>query len=84
MTPAETVAKEKKRLAPKKEMGLACQMVKLRKQLNLTQMDVSLGSGIAQFTVLNMEKGKGCTLKNAFRIARFFGKPIEEIWSIKE
>ena len=52
----------------------------LRESLGLTQRDVSAGSGTNNATVADAEAGFEVSLTTAFKLARFFGKPVEELW----
>jgi putative transcriptional regulator len=53
----------------------------LREAMSLTQEEVALKVGVTRQTILAIESDKyNPTLALAFRLARFYGKPIEEIF----
>lgn len=53
----------------------------LRKSRNLRQDELGLALGVSRQTVISIEKGKyNPSITLAFKIARFFGKSIEEIF----
>jgi DNA-binding XRE family transcriptional regulator len=60
---------------------LNCKVKELRKSLGLTQQDVALAVGVTRPTVWAAERGWEITLTTALAVARFFGRPVEEIWS---
>lgn len=54
----------------------------LRKKMNITQEDLAKNLGITRQTVIAIEKGNYTpSLILAFKISRFFKKPIEQIFS---
>lgn len=53
----------------------------LRKACGIRQEDVAQVLGVSRQTVISLEKGKyNPSLALAFRLSRFFGLPIEEIF----
>ena len=53
----------------------------LRKQQGIRQEDLAQALGVSRQTVISLEKGKyNPSLSLAFRLARYFGMPIEEIF----
>ena len=53
----------------------------LRKACGVRQEDVAQALGVSRQTVISLEKGKyNPSLALAFRLSRFFGLPIEEIF----
>ena len=53
----------------------------LRKACGIRQEDVAQALGVSRQTVISLEKGKyNPSLALAFRLSRFFGLPIEEIF----
>ena len=53
----------------------------LRLEMNLTQEDLAIELGVSRQTVNAIEKGKfDPSLPLAFKLARLFGKLIEEIF----
>ena len=57
----------------------------LRAERRLTQEELAQQIGITRATVIAIEKGNyNPSLELAFRLARFFGKGVEEIFSPEE
>lgn len=57
-------------------------VINLRKKMNITQEDLARSLGITRQTVIAIEKGNYIpSLLLAFKISRFFKKPIETIFS---
>jgi putative transcriptional regulator len=53
----------------------------LREALGLTQEDMARQVGVTRQTIIAIESDKyNPTLKLAFKLARLFGRPIEEIF----
>ena len=53
----------------------------LRKERGVRQEDLALALGVSRQTVISLEKGKyNPSLALAFRLARYFALPIEEIF----
>lgn len=53
----------------------------LRKSRNLRQDELGLALGVSRQTVISIEKGKyNPSITLAFKIARYFGTSIEEIF----
>ncbi|MBR5225362.1 MAG: helix-turn-helix transcriptional regulator [Clostridia bacterium] len=53
----------------------------LRKARDMRQEDLALALGVSRQTVISLEKGKyNPSLALAFKLARVFGMPIEEIF----
>jgi len=53
----------------------------LRKQRGARQEDLAQALGVSRQTVISLEKGKyNPSLSLAFRLARYFGMPIEDIF----
>ena len=53
----------------------------LRKQRAISQEDLSQALGVSRQTVISLEKGKyNPSLALAFKLARYFGLPIEAIF----
>ena len=53
----------------------------LRKQRGVRQEDLAQALGVSRQTVISLEKGKyNPSLSLAFRLARYFGMPIEAIF----
>ena len=57
----------------------------LRKQKGLTQDELAIALEVTRQTIISLENGRyTASLQLAFRIAKFFGKPIEEIFIYEE
>ena len=57
----------------------------LRKQKGLTQDELAGALEVTRQTIISLENGRyTASLQLAFRIAKFFGKPIEEIFIYEE
>ncbi|MBR5259386.1 MAG: helix-turn-helix transcriptional regulator [Eggerthellaceae bacterium] len=53
----------------------------LRKERGVSQSDLASELGVSRQTVISIENGRyTASLPLAFRIARYFDKPIEEIF----
>jgi len=53
----------------------------LRKQQGIRQEDLAQALGVSRQTVISLEKGKyNPSLALAFKLARYFAMPIEEIF----
>ncbi len=53
----------------------------LREEKGLTQEELAKALGVTRQTVIAIEKGRyDPSLRLAFKIARFFNRPIEEIF----
>lgn len=57
----------------------------LRKMRGVNQSDLASALGVSRQTVISLENGRyTASLPLAFRIARYFDKPIEEIFVYTE
>ena len=57
------------------------QLEELRKQRAIRQEDLAQALGVSRQTVISLEKGKyNPSLALAFKLARYFGLPIEAIF----
>jgi len=57
----------------------------LRKQQKLSQEDLALAVGVTRQTITSIEVGKyTASLVLAYKIARYFGKAIEEVFDFSE
>ena len=57
----------------------------LRKQDKVTQEELALALGVTRQTIISLENGKyNASLQLAFKISRFFGKSIEDIFLFEE
>ena len=58
---------------------------KLRKQHKLSQEELALAVGVTRQTITSLEVGKyTASLVLAFKIARYFGKTIEEVFDFSD
>lgn len=57
----------------------------LRKEKNITQDDLAVAVGVTRQTIISLENGKyNASLQLAFKIAKYFGLCIEEIFIFTE
>lgn len=57
----------------------------LRKQNKTTQDELANSVGVTRQTIISLENGKyNASLQLAYKIARFFGKTIEEVFIFEE
>ena len=57
----------------------------LRKHDKVTQEEMALALGVTRQTIISLENGKyNASLQLAFKISRFFGKSIEDIFLFEE
>ena len=57
----------------------------LRKEKGIRQEDLAQALGVSRQTVISLEKGKyNPSLALAFRLARYFAMPIEEIFDDRD
>ena len=53
----------------------------LRKQNKTTQYELASSVGVTRQTIISLENGKyNASLQLAYKIAKFFGKTIEEVF----
>jgi DNA-binding XRE family transcriptional regulator len=55
-----------------------------RLALELTESDVSQAIGIGRATLNQIESGCGIRLETALKVARFFGRPVEQLWQLPD
>ncbi|MDD4344211.1 MAG: helix-turn-helix transcriptional regulator [Eubacteriales bacterium] len=61
------------------------QLIRLRSINNVTQEELAIKAGVSRQTIISLEKGKyNPSLQLAFKLARIFQKPIEEIFTPEE
>lgn len=87
MTPAERVAKRKKP-SPRAPWGTKefvgkwqCGLRACRQSLGLTLADVSAAVGLSIAGLQRIEVGIDPILSNARKLADFYGKSVEELWT---
>ncbi|MBR4880094.1 MAG: helix-turn-helix transcriptional regulator [Clostridia bacterium] len=57
----------------------------LRKQNKTTQDELATSVGVTRQTIISLENGKyNASLQLAYKIAKFFGKTIEEVFIFEE
>ena len=57
----------------------------LRKEKNVTQEDLALAVGVTRQTIISLENGKyNASLQLAFKIAKYFGTDIENVFIYEE
>lgn len=57
----------------------------LRKANKISQAELADEMGITRQTIISLEKGRyNASLELAFKIARYFGKTIEEVFIFEE
>ena len=57
----------------------------LRKANKIRQADLADEMGVTRQTIISLEKGRyNASLELAFKIARYFGKTIEEVFIFEE
>ena len=57
----------------------------LRKEKHITQDELAFAVGVTRQTIISLENGKyNASLQLAYKIARHFGKSIEEIFIFEE
>ena len=57
----------------------------MRKENKITQDDLAMALGVTRQTIISLENGKyNASLQLAYKIAKYFGKSIEEIFIFEE
>ena len=57
----------------------------LRKEKNITQDELGTAVGVTRQTVISLENGKyNASLQLAYKIAKYFGMQIEEVFLFEE
>ncbi|PCR82392.1 transcriptional regulator [Streptococcus salivarius] len=57
----------------------------LRKANKISQAELADEMGVTRQTIISLEKGRyNASLELAFKIARYFGKTIEEVFTFEE
>ena len=57
----------------------------LRKAKKISQAELADEMGVTRQTIISLEKGRyNASLELAFKIARYFGKTIEEVFIFEE
>jgi DNA-binding XRE family transcriptional regulator len=84
-SPAEKLASQKRttpgKRPPARRRIWDCKLRELRVALDLTQRDVAAAVGLSAAGYHQIEvQGNDVCLSTCVRLAKFFGKPIEQIW----
>lgn len=62
-------------------MVLYCRLRAVREGLGLTLRDVGAATGVHHGVLSRWERGGDATVSLALKVARFFGKSVEELWA---
>lgn len=87
MTPAEQLAKKKKRNPrARAERGRRpvvwhTRLREMRTELGLTQRDVGDAVGLSASALLDLEYGADPLLTTALKLAKFFDRRVDQIWN---
>ncbi len=86
-TPAERLAAKKPWRRPSRN-GVTlhkkvwyCGLREVREELKISMRDVAKAVGLSLTAYWQIEHGTDPMLSNAVKLAAFFGKPVEELWS---
>jgi DNA-binding XRE family transcriptional regulator len=82
MTPAEKLAKTvkpRRKLSGKKAIW-KCKLKEERLHLGLTQAQVAAACMITKAALSVIENGTDPLLTTAWKLANFYGRPIEKLW----
>lgn len=64
---------------------IANRVMELRLGRGLTQENLAAALGVTRQTVISLEKGRYVpSLEMAFKVARFFGRGVEDVFSYNE
>jgi DNA-binding XRE family transcriptional regulator len=82
MTPAERLAKKrtKSKLPKGRQPVHDCKLAELRLELGLSLKAVGEAIGMTQAGLWNIEHGTDPMLTTARKLAKFYGKTIDDIW----
>lgn len=88
MTPAEELAKRKRRQRPPRNksnqttrvVSWDCRLPAMRDELNLSLRDVAGAVGMSVAALHQIEHGTDPMLTTARKLAEFFGATVEQIW----
>ncbi|MGI6422544.1 MAG: helix-turn-helix transcriptional regulator [Syntrophomonadaceae bacterium] len=60
-------------------------LAELRSKSRMTQEELAIKAGVSRQTIISLEKGKyNPSLQLAFKLARIFQMPVEEIFIMEE
>lgn len=83
MTPAETLSQSKPRPTRKPTthpVVWQCSVREERERLRLSCREVADAVGMSYVGYWQVERGSDPKLTTAWKLAEFFGKPIDELW----
>lgn len=85
-TPAQRLAREKKKKNARKpvslrERGWRCKCRQLRLRLGLSLKEVAEQVGMSHTSYFFIEQGGDLRLWIAMKLSKFYGKPIDELWT---
>lgn len=73
------------RINDKVEVPHGNKIQELRKANKISQAELADEMGVTRQTIISLEKGRyNASLELAFKIARYFGKTIEEVFIFEE
>lgn len=65
--------------------GMKNRIQELRKEKKIRQEDLAEAVGVTRQTIISLESGKyNASLQLAYKIARYFGKQIEDVFLFEE
>lgn len=65
--------------------GLVVHLRTQREAKGLTQADLAAALGVSRQTIISIEQGRYApSLELALRLARLFGKPLEDMFHLKD
>lgn len=90
LSPAEHLARTTKKNYPKNDIYrgrtrvLKSKLKEIRIGLGLCLTDVSAAVDISYQSIRPWEEGANLSLHSALKLAKFYGKSVEELWALKE
>jgi DNA-binding XRE family transcriptional regulator len=88
LSPAERLAEQldavPKPATPPQSGPVICAMRAVRNAIGLTMDQVSATVKISKATLSEIENGGNPTILNVLRLAQFYGRAVEELWTINE
>ncbi len=85
-SPAELLSAAKprrRRIEETRNLPFVCAMAELRHALGLSQRDVAKEVGITCAAISTIENGTDPLLSTALKLAKFFGKNVSDLWTLK-
>jgi len=66
-------------------VGIENRIIELRKPIKVTQAELADAVGVTRQTIVSLESGRyTASLPLAYKIAKFFGKTIEEVFIFED